>query len=39
MLPEQLTDAAGSTRERTIAELYALYQQRLREMNSMDLVI
>jgi DNA helicase-2/ATP-dependent DNA helicase PcrA len=36
MRPEQLADAAGSTRERAIGELYALYQQRLREMNSMD---
>jgi DNA helicase II / ATP-dependent DNA helicase PcrA len=36
MSPEQLADAAGSTRERTMARLYALYQQRLREMNSMD---
>jgi DNA helicase II / ATP-dependent DNA helicase PcrA len=36
MFPEQLADAAASTRERTMAELYGLYQQRLREMNSMD---
>jgi DNA helicase II / ATP-dependent DNA helicase PcrA len=36
IFPEQLAEAAGSARERTIAELYALYQQRLREMNSMD---
>ncbi len=36
IFPEQLAEAANSTRERTIAELYALYQQRLREMNSMD---
>jgi DNA helicase II / ATP-dependent DNA helicase PcrA len=36
MSPEQLADSAASTRERTIAELYGLYQQRLREMNSMD---
>ena len=33
---EQLADAASTTRERTMAELYALYQQRLREMNSVD---
>jgi ATP-dependent DNA helicase UvrD/PcrA len=36
MLPKQLADAATSTRERTMAELYALYQRRLLEMNSMD---
>ena len=36
IFPEQLANAAASTRERTMAELYALYQQRLREMNSMD---
>jgi DNA helicase-2/ATP-dependent DNA helicase PcrA len=36
IFPERLADAAASTRERTMAELYALYQQRLREMNSMD---
>jgi len=36
MSPEQLADAAASTRERSMAELYGLYQQRLREMNSMD---
>jgi DNA helicase II / ATP-dependent DNA helicase PcrA len=36
IFPEQLADAAASTRERTMAELYALYQQRLRQMNSMD---
>ena len=33
---EQLAEAASTTRERTMAELYALYQQRLREMNSVD---
>jgi len=36
IFPEQLADAAAATRERVLAELYALYQQRLREMNSMD---
>jgi DNA helicase-2/ATP-dependent DNA helicase PcrA len=36
IFPEQLADAAASARERTIARLYGLYQQRLREMNSMD---
>src|SRR5205807_9862865 len=36
MLPEQLAEAAASTRERTTAEVYRLYQQRLRMMNSMD---
>jgi DNA helicase II / ATP-dependent DNA helicase PcrA len=36
MLPEQIAGAAGSVREHTMAEVYALYQQRLREMNSMD---
>jgi DNA helicase-2/ATP-dependent DNA helicase PcrA len=36
IFPEQLADAAASTRERTMAELYARYQQRLRDMNSMD---
>jgi DNA helicase II / ATP-dependent DNA helicase PcrA len=36
MLPEQLADAAGSTRERVMAELYGLYQQRLRQLNAMD---
>jgi DNA helicase II / ATP-dependent DNA helicase PcrA len=36
MFPEQLADAAASAYDRSIAELYGLYQQRLREMNSMD---
>ncbi|MBV8055864.1 MAG: UvrD-helicase domain-containing protein, partial [Deltaproteobacteria bacterium] len=36
IFPEQLAGAATSNRERAMAELYALYQQRLREMNSMD---
>lgn len=36
IFPEQFADAAVSTRERAMAELYALYQQRLRETNSMD---
>jgi DNA helicase-2/ATP-dependent DNA helicase PcrA len=36
ILPEQMAAAATSTRERTIAELYRLYQQRLRETNAMD---
>jgi DNA helicase-2/ATP-dependent DNA helicase PcrA len=36
VFPEQLAETAGSTRERTMAALYGLYQQRLRSMNSMD---
>ncbi len=36
IFPEQLAEAAASTRERTMAELYAQYQQRLRDTNSMD---
>jgi DNA helicase-2/ATP-dependent DNA helicase PcrA len=36
IFPEQLAGAATSARERTMAALYALYEQRLREMNSMD---
>jgi DNA helicase-2/ATP-dependent DNA helicase PcrA len=36
LLPQQLVDAASSARERNIAQLYAMYQQRLREMNAMD---
>ena len=36
IFPEQLADAAASTRERTMAALYAQYQQRLRDTNSMD---
>jgi DNA helicase-2/ATP-dependent DNA helicase PcrA len=36
IFPEQLADNAASTRERSMAELYGLYQQRLREMNSVD---
>jgi DNA helicase-2/ATP-dependent DNA helicase PcrA len=36
IFPEQLAETAASTRERTIAEIYALYQQRLREMNRLD---
>ncbi|MBV8773398.1 MAG: UvrD-helicase domain-containing protein [Deltaproteobacteria bacterium] len=36
MLPAQLAEAAGSTRERLLAELYQLYQQRLQKINAMD---
>src|SRR5579883_1308199 len=36
LLPEQLLDGATNSRERAIAELYRLYQARLRDMNAMD---
>jgi DNA helicase II / ATP-dependent DNA helicase PcrA len=36
IFPEQLANAAATARERTTAEIYALYQQRLSLMNSMD---
>jgi DNA helicase-2/ATP-dependent DNA helicase PcrA len=36
MFPDQLAEVAASTRERTFAQLYALYQKRLREMNALD---
>ncbi len=35
IFPEQLAETAA-TRERAMAEIYTLYQQRLREMNSLD---
>jgi len=36
LLPEQLLEGATNSRERAIAELYRLYQARLRDMNAMD---
>src|SRR5712664_1081834 len=36
MFPEGLAQIAADGRERVIAQLYALYQQRLREMNALD---
>lgn len=36
MLPAQLAEAAGSTRERLVAEIYQLYQRRLQKINAMD---
>jgi DNA helicase-2/ATP-dependent DNA helicase PcrA len=36
MLPEQLAEVAANPRERSIAQIYQLYQDRLRGMNAMD---
>jgi len=36
MFPEQLAEAAASTRDRALARVYALYQERLRAMNALD---
>ena len=36
LFPEQLAASANSARERALAQIYALYQERLREMNSLD---
>ena len=36
LLPEQLAATAASARERALAQVYALYQERLREMNALD---
>ncbi|HJU28278.1 MAG TPA: UvrD-helicase domain-containing protein [Candidatus Binataceae bacterium] len=36
LLPEQLAAIAASARERALAQVYALYQERLREMNALD---
>jgi DNA helicase II / ATP-dependent DNA helicase PcrA len=36
MLPEALAETAASSRERVMAQVYELYQQRLREMNALD---
>ena len=36
LMPEQLMETASTPRERSIATVYQLYQNRLREMNAMD---
>ena len=36
MLPAQLAEGATNTRERVLAQVYQLYQDRLREMNALD---
>jgi len=36
IFPEQLAERAAGTRERIVAQIYALYQQRLQLMNSLD---
>jgi DNA helicase II / ATP-dependent DNA helicase PcrA len=36
IFPEQLAQAAATSRERIIAQLYELYQRRLQETNSLD---
>ncbi|HKV53610.1 MAG TPA: UvrD-helicase domain-containing protein [Candidatus Binataceae bacterium] len=36
MLPEHLAETATTSRERAMGQIYGLYQQRLREMNSLD---
>ncbi|MGH7879585.1 MAG: ATP-dependent helicase, partial [Candidatus Binataceae bacterium] len=36
MLPAQLAASAANPRERTLAQVYALYQERLRAMNALD---
>src|SRR3984893_15631114 len=36
MFPEGMAQIAADGRDRVIAQLYALYQQRLREMNALD---
>jgi len=36
LFPDGLAEAAASTRDRAIAQVYQLYQDRLREMNALD---
>jgi DNA helicase-2/ATP-dependent DNA helicase PcrA len=36
LFPDGLAEAAASTRDRAIAQVYQLYQQRLRELNALD---
>jgi DNA helicase II / ATP-dependent DNA helicase PcrA len=36
ILPEQMAETASSARERALAQIYGLYQERLRAMNALD---
>jgi ATP-dependent DNA helicase UvrD/PcrA len=36
LLPDNMLEAASDDRERTLAQVYRLYQERLREMNAVD---
>jgi DNA helicase II / ATP-dependent DNA helicase PcrA len=36
IFPEQLAEGAATTRDRAMVQIYALYQRRLRETNSLD---